>query len=71
MAPATDCCVCRPGARLRCRSYSFRLLLNALDAAEQQIVYALDLIGEDFTKSSLLNERLRDIQNMRAEMDRE
>ena len=43
--------------------------VNALDAAERQLSYAANLVGNDFTTSSLINERLRDIQDMRAEMD--
>jgi predicted Zn-dependent protease len=46
------------------------ILVNALDAAEQQLNYALQLVGNDFNTSSLVNERLRDIMDMRAEMDR-
>lgn len=46
------------------------ILVNALDAAEQQLNFALQLVGNDFTTSSLVNERLRDIMDMRAEMDR-
>jgi len=45
------------------------ILINALDAAERQLSYASNLVGNDFTTSSLINERLRDIQDMRAEMD--
>ena len=46
------------------------ILVNALDSAERQLGYAANLVGNDFTTSSLINERLRDIQDMRAEMDR-
>jgi predicted Zn-dependent protease len=46
------------------------ILVNALDAAERQLSYAANLVGNDFTTSSLINERLRDIQDMRSEMDR-
>ena len=46
------------------------ILINALDAAERQLTYAQNLVGSDFTTSSLINQRMRDIQDMRAEMDR-
>ena len=46
------------------------ILINALDSAERQLTYAQNLVGTDFTTSALINERLRDIQDMRAEMDR-
>ena len=46
------------------------ILVNALDAAETQLGYAQQLVGNDFTRASLINERLRDIQEMRAAMDR-
>ena len=45
-------------------------MINALDAAEKQLGYAQALTDRDFTTSSLINERLRDIQSMQAEMDR-
>ena len=48
---------------------AYFILVNALDAAERQLSYASNLVGNDFTTSSLINERLRDIQNMRAAMD--
>ncbi len=46
------------------------ILINALDAAERQLTYAQNLVGSDFTTSSLINQRMRDVQDMRAEMDR-
>ena len=46
------------------------ILVNALDSAERQLTYAQNLVGTDFTTSALINERLKDIQDMRAEMDR-
>ena len=46
------------------------ILINALDAAERQLTYAQNLVGSDFATSSLINQRMRDIQDMRAEMDR-
>ncbi len=46
------------------------ILINALDAAERQLTYAQNLVGSDFTTSSLINQRMRDVQGMRAEMDR-
>ena len=46
------------------------ILINALDAAERQLTYAQNLVGGDFTTSSLINQRMRDVQDMRAEMDR-
>ena len=46
------------------------ILVNALDAAEAQLGYAQQLVGNDFTRASLINERMRDIQEMRAAMDR-
>jgi len=46
------------------------IMINALDSAERQLTYAQNLVGADFTTSALINERLKDIQDMRAEMDR-
>ena len=46
------------------------ILINALDAAERQLTFAQNLVGTDFTTSSLINERMRDIQDMRSAMDR-
>ena len=46
------------------------ILINALDAAERQLTYAQNLVASDFTTSSLINQRMRDVQDMRAEMDR-
>jgi predicted Zn-dependent protease len=46
------------------------ILVNALDAAEAQLGYAQQLVGNDFTRASLINERVRDIKEMRAAMDR-
>ena len=46
------------------------IMINALDSAERQLTYAQNLVGTDFTTSALINERLKDIQDMRAEMDR-
>ena len=46
------------------------ILITALDAAERQLTYAQNLVGSDFTTSSLINQRMRDVQDMRAEMDR-
>ena len=46
------------------------ILINALDTAERQLTYAQNLVGSDFTTSSLINQRMRDVQDMRAEMDR-
>lgn len=46
------------------------IMVNALDSAERQLSYAQNLVGADFTTSALINERLKDIQDMRAEMDR-
>ncbi len=46
------------------------ILVNALDAAETQLTYAQKLTGNDFTTASLINERMRDIQDMRSAMDR-
>ena len=41
-------------------------MINALDSAERQLTYAQNLVGTDFTTSALINERLKDIQDMRA-----
>ncbi len=46
------------------------ILINSLDAAEEQLTSALELSGNDFTQSSLITERLSDIQDMRSELDR-
>jgi predicted Zn-dependent protease len=46
------------------------ILVNALDSAERQLSYAQNFVGNDFATSSLINERLRDIQDMRDELDR-
>lgn len=46
------------------------ILVNALDAAEKQLTYAQKLTGNDFTTASLINERMRDIQDMRSAIDR-
>ena len=46
------------------------ILINALDTAERQLTYAQNLVGSDFTTSSLINQRMRDVQDIRAEMDR-
>ena len=46
------------------------ILINALDAAERQLTYAQSDVDSDFTTSSLINQRMRDIQDMRAQMDR-
>lgn len=46
------------------------ILINALDAAETQLGYAQQLIGNDFTRASMINERIRDVKEMRATMDR-
>ena len=46
------------------------ILINALDAAERQLTYAQNLVGSDFTTSSLINQRMRDVQDIRAETDR-
>jgi predicted Zn-dependent protease len=46
------------------------ILVNALDSAERQLTYAQTFVGNDFATSSLINERLRDIQDMRDELDR-
>lgn len=46
------------------------LLNGNLDAAQRQLNYALKLLNDDFTTSALINERLHDISQMRAALDR-
>jgi predicted Zn-dependent protease len=46
------------------------ILNGNLDAAQRQLNYAVQLVNDDFTTSSLINERLRDISRMRAALDR-
>jgi len=40
-----------------------------LDAAKRQLEYALQLVGNDFTTSSLINERLNQVLKMRAALE--
>lgn len=40
-----------------------------LDAAQRQLNYALQLVGSDFTTSSLINERLNQVLKMRAALE--
>ena len=42
-----------------------------LDAALRQLNYALKLVGDDFTTSSLVNERITDVLKMRADLERQ
>lgn len=46
------------------------ILNGNLDAAQRQLNYALKLLNDDFTTSALINERLRDISQIRAALDR-
>lgn len=40
-----------------------------LDAAKRQLEYALQMVGNDFTTSSLINERLNQVLKMRAALE--
>ena len=46
------------------------ILVGNLDAAQRQLSYALQLVGNDFTRSAQINERLSQVINMRAALDR-
>ena len=46
------------------------ILVGNLDAAQRQLSYALQLVGNDFTRSAQINERLSQVIDMRAALDR-
>jgi len=46
------------------------ILVGNLDAAQRQLSYALQLVGDDFTRSAQINERLSQIIDMRAALDK-
>ena len=46
------------------------ILVGNLDAAQRQLVYALKLVGNDFTVSAQINDRIGQIIDMRTELDR-
>ena len=46
------------------------ILVGNLDAAQRQLVYALKLVGDDFTVSAQINERIGQIIDMRTDLDR-
>jgi predicted Zn-dependent protease len=46
------------------------ILVGNLDAAQRQLVYALKLVGNDFTISAQINDRIGQIIDMRTELDR-
>ncbi len=46
------------------------ILMGNLDAAQRQLSYALQLVGNDFTTSAQINERLGQVVEMKAELDR-
>jgi len=47
------------------------ILVGNLDAAETQLGYALKLTGDNYTESAQINERLRQVVEMQAELDRD
>jgi len=44
-------------------------LVGALDAAQSQLSYALKLVNNNFTQSATINERLRDVMDIREELE--
>ncbi len=40
-----------------------------MDQAEKQLTYALKLTGDDFHTTARINQRLRDIADMREQME--
>ena len=46
------------------------ILVGNLDAAQRQLVYALKLVGDDFTVSAQINDRIGQIIDMRTDLDR-
>ncbi len=45
----------------------FFLLVGHLDAAQEQLEYAMNLLGDDFATSALINERLREVIALKNE----
>lgn len=45
------------------------IMVGNLDAAQRQLTYALQLIGDDFTTSAQVNERLSQVISMRTALD--
>ena len=45
------------------------ILVGALDAAQSQLSYALKLVNNNFTQSATINERLRDVMDIREELE--
>ena len=45
------------------------ILVGALDAAQSQLNYALKLVNNNFTLSATINERLREIVEIREELE--
>ena len=46
------------------------ILVGNLDAAQRQLSYALQLVGNDFTVSAQINDRIGQIMEMRAALDK-
>ncbi len=46
------------------------ILVGNLDAAQRQLSYALQLVGNDFTTSAQINERIGQIMDMRSALDK-
>ena len=45
------------------------ILVGALNAAQTQLNYALKLVNNNFTQSAMINERLRDVMDIRDELE--
>jgi predicted Zn-dependent protease len=45
------------------------ILVGALDAAQNQLNYALNLVKNNFTESELINERIRDVLDIRDQLE--
>ena len=45
------------------------ILVGALNAAQAQLNYALKLVNNNFTQSAMINERLRDVMDIRDELE--
>jgi len=45
------------------------ILVGALDAAQNQLNYALNLVKNNFTESELINERIRDVMDIRDQLE--
>jgi len=44
-------------------------LVGALDSAQNQLNYALKMVNNNFTQSATINERLRDVIDIRDELE--